>query len=185
MIGITTHSQVWFVNEWAVRGSETWRSHIVSMTLRALWTKTRLFSKIFRQTMVGRKDGVRGPCVRTFMWKAWRTSSPPSPMFTHQGLFKSLACPDRGTCNRPRCLYSHASNILPTRLPQFIIKAPLPITQATIPIKRTVVQTASPPTPEPPRKFQKVGTFQRPLAVPSASHSEVRSIYIIPSPWIN
>ena len=99
-------------------------------------------------------------------------------MFTHQGLFKSLACPDRDTCNRPHCLYSHASNIPPTRLPQFIVKAPPPIIQAAIPIKRPVVQTASPPTPEPPRKFQKVGTSQRPLAVPSASHSEVRSTYI-------
>lgn len=99
-------------------------------------------------------------------------------MFTHQGLFKSLACPDRDTCNRPHCLYSHASNILPTKLPQFIVKAPPPITQAAIPIKRPVVRTTSPPTSEPPRKFQKVGTFQRPLAVPSASHSEVRSIYI-------
>lgn len=99
-------------------------------------------------------------------------------MFAPQGLFKSLACPDRGTCNRPHCLYSHASNIPPTRLPQFIVKAPPPITQAAIPIKRPVVQTTLTPTPEPPRKFQKVGTFQRPLAVPSASHSEVRSIYI-------
>ena len=108
-------------------------------------------------------------------------------MFTHQGLFKSLACPDRDTCNRPHCLYSHASNIPPTRLPQFIVKAP-PITtpsQAAIPIKRPVVRTTSPPTPEPPRKFQKVGTSQRPLAVPSASHSEVRSIYIFLLPYIN
>jgi RNA exonuclease 1 len=101
-------------------------------------------------------------------------------MFTHQGLFKSLACPDRDTCNRPHCLYSHASNIPYPRFPQFIIKVPPPITvtQPAIPIKRPVVQTTSPPTPEPPRKFQKVGTSQRPLAIPSASHSEVRSIYI-------
>lgn len=103
-------------------------------------------------------------------------------MFTHQGLFKSLACPDRDTCNRPHCLYSHASNIPPARLPQFIVKAPPPITQAAIPIKRPVVLTTSPPTTsEPPRKFQKVGTSQRPLAVPSASHSGVRSIYIYSS----
>ena len=107
-------------------------------------------------------------------------------MFTHQGLFKSLACPDRDTCNRPHCLYSHAFNIPPTRLPQFIVKAPPPITQAAIPIKRPVVLTTSPPTSsEPPRKFQKVGTSQRQLAVPSASHSEVRSIYIFLLHYIN
>ena len=99
-------------------------------------------------------------------------------MFTHQGLFKSLACPDRDTCNRPHCLYSHASNILPARLPQFVVKAPPPVTPVAVPIKRPVVRTTSPPTPEPPRKLQKVGTSQRPLAVPSASHSEVRFIYI-------
>ena len=106
-------------------------------------------------------------------------------MFTHQGLFKSLACPDRDACNRPHCLYSHASNISPTKLPQFIVKAPPPIIQTAIPIKRPVVQTTSLPTSEPPRKFQKVGTSQRPLAVPSASHSEVRSIYIFLLPCIN
>ena len=119
--------------------------------------------------------GLPAPEPITFIDYANRAS-----MFTHQGLFKSLACPDRDSCNRPHCLYSHAPNIPPARLPQFIVKVPPPITvtQAAIPIKRPVVQNTSLPTPEPPRKFQKVGTSQRPLAVPSASHSVVGFINI-------
>ncbi|KDR83648.1 hypothetical protein GALMADRAFT_235962 [Galerina marginata CBS 339.88] len=105
-------------------------------------------------------------------------------MFANLGLFKNLACPERGTCARSNCLFSHSSDV---PLPRPLIReTPVPSTSRLPPdpkkVKDTVVPAKRPAvasptkspltTPEPPRKLQKVGSAQRPLAVPSAARTE-------------
>ncbi|KAF8974468.1 ribonuclease H-like domain-containing protein [Flammula alnicola] len=102
-------------------------------------------------------------------------------MFANLGLFKDLACPERDTCARPHCIYSHSSDI---PQPRPLIRLPPPSlstparkksNDSVIPAKRPAVASPAKVTSisaEPPRKFQKVGPTQRPLAVPSASHTE-------------
>lgn len=103
-------------------------------------------------------------------------------MFSNLGLFKGLACPDRGSCSRLHCLYSHSPNVPQPRA----LILPVPATSSlslekgkglekpkssVVPAKRPAVASASKGSPgstEPPRKTQKVGPVQRPLVVSSA-----------------
>lgn len=104
-------------------------------------------------------------------------------MFSTLGLFANLQCPQRDSCTRPNCLFSHnASSDLPPpitlRIPVDEPKVastsslPSPLSQTqqakTVPAKRTVNSsplraTGSPTlTPnEPPRKLQKLNPSQK------------------------
>ena len=103
-------------------------------------------------------------------------------MFSNLALFKGLACPDRGSCSRSYCLYSHSPNVPQPRA----LILPVPSTSSlspdkgkglekpkssVVPAKRPAIASpakGSPGSAEPPRKTQKVGPIQRPLAVSSA-----------------
>jgi RNA exonuclease 1 len=103
-------------------------------------------------------------------------------MFSNLALFKGLACPDRGSCSRSHCLYSHSPNVPQPRA----LILPVPSTSSlspdkgkglekpkssVVPAKRPAIASpakGSPGPAEPPRKTQKVGPIQRPLAVSSA-----------------
>lgn len=112
-------------------------------------------------------------------------------MFTTAGLFKDLACPERDTCTRPQCIYSHLSNIPPPKplgKPAFTspqsasgTSSGLPrdtAKESVIPAKRPAIVSPSkllPVSAEPPRKVQKVNPGKR-ISVPTASHTEVRNV---------
>ncbi|KAF9569297.1 hypothetical protein CPC08DRAFT_677931 [Agrocybe pediades] len=109
-------------------------------------------------------------------------------MFPTLGLFNKLACPDSNNCTRPQCLFSHSSTLPPP--PPLVPRLPLPShppntatastsaksKDALIPTKRPAISSppanAPPKVFEPPRKLQKVGTLQRPSAIPSSSRTE-------------
>ncbi|KZT20361.1 ribonuclease H-like protein [Neolentinus lepideus HHB14362 ss-1] len=112
-------------------------------------------------------------------------------MFSLLGLFQKLPCPDRNNCKRPRCLFSHrpdASETLSLSIPLDGPKtAPTPgpstsagETKSTVPAKRPALSQADPAwrpgstsngnaALEPPRKLQKTGLGNKPVAVPTAS----------------
>lgn len=102
-------------------------------------------------------------------------------MFSSLGLFKSLACPDSHKCTRKSCLFSHQVDISPPI--SLVIPVDEPRT-SIVPSKRPV--SLSPhrtgvPTPinqvdEPPRKLQKLGLQQKPLAIPTVTHTNVRDL---------
>lgn len=124
-------------------------------------------------------------------------------MFATTGLFKNLACPERDTCTRQNCLFSHSPD---APAPRPLIKQAPPVpsrssaspststlppksppianakkSNATIvPAKRPALSSPTKSTTtsaEPPRKLQKIGSIKRPVAVPSSStHTEVRGI---------
>ncbi|CAA7259853.1 unnamed protein product [Cyclocybe aegerita] len=113
-------------------------------------------------------------------------------MFSTLGLFSSVACPERASCTRPNCLFSHSQNLplpRPLGLPQVRPSQPVASSSSAspparaaankpkdslIPTKRPAVSpvTGAFTSPEPPRKFQKVGSAQRPSALPTASYTE-------------
>ncbi|KAL9712879.1 RNA exonuclease 3 [Leucoagaricus gongylophorus] len=82
------------------------------------------------------------------------------------GLFHTLVCPDK-QCSRNPCLYSHRNQ---GDLP---LPAPLDVPAVQVqPPKRQIAQSASPiPVREPPRKLQRTGTVQRPVAVATTSQT--------------
>ncbi|PPQ77431.1 hypothetical protein CVT25_011013 [Psilocybe cyanescens] len=120
-------------------------------------------------------------------------------MFATTGLFKNLACPERDTCTRQNCLFSHSPD---APAPRPLIKQAPPVpsrssaspststlppksppianakkSNATIvPAKRPALSSPTKSTTtsaEPPRKLQKIGSIKRPVAVPSSStHTE-------------
>ncbi|PPQ68000.1 hypothetical protein CVT26_007363 [Gymnopilus dilepis] len=95
-------------------------------------------------------------------------------MFATLGLFSSLPCPERPSCSRPNCLFSHSADIPPQR--QLVLPKPTPAKPTPAEPKPTLVPakrpTAPSTPPEPPRKLQKVAPPQRPLPVQSSSRSE-------------
>lgn len=113
-------------------------------------------------------------------------------MFSSLNLFQTLRCPEVGHCIRPQCVFSHRQDLpppatlsIPVHDPKVASTSTLPRTgpsqTSTVPTKRAVpsspvrpgalVQT---PSGEPPRKLQKVGIPQRPLAVSTSSHTNVQ-----------
>ena len=120
-------------------------------------------------------------------------------MFSTIGLFQDLPCPEKGSCTRINCLYSHRSDI--TQIP--VIPVPVASTSSTpadpapkastyqplggpsslVPVKRPLsspLRVAGPSKglacPEPPRKFQRVGPTSRPTALPSGPQTTPVSI---------
>lgn len=125
-------------------------------------------------------------------------------MFSTLGLFRQLPCPQLDICTRQNCLYSHlpsarASSFVSQRQPAVSSAAQSTlgrsVTQSkpveTVPAKRPAISQVkrSSVSTEPPRKLQKVGPTQRPLATiptstkaqdkPSTSRTEVCSIEVM------
>lgn len=116
-------------------------------------------------------------------------------MFASLGLFQNLACPEINTCTRPQCIFSHRNDLppppslnIPVDEPQIASSSTQPTVHVPTPKKTTVIPAkravASSPlragtsirssVGEPPRKLQKLDSIQKPLAVPSTSHTTVR-----------
>lgn len=103
-------------------------------------------------------------------------------MFSTLGLFRKLPCPQLDACTRQNCLYSHspgarASSLVSQQQPAVFsanVQSTLTTVQSqpveTVPAKRPAILKSSSVSTEPPRKLQKVGPSQRPLAtIPSTS----------------
>lgn len=126
-----------------------------------------------------------------------QSSSRPGPnMFSTLGLFRSLACPEKDKCTRVPCIFSHRTDLPPPFALDITVHLPTQARPSTAPtppqpqpqqrLSLTPAKRPVPHTPigndstilsvaaEPPRKLQKVGSAQRPLAIPTASHREVR-----------
>lgn len=115
-------------------------------------------------------------------------------MFSPLGLFRSLVCPEKDKCTRVPCIFSHRDDLPPPHALDLTIHLPevptqarpciaptthqpqpqqrLSLTPAKRPLPHTPLGNDSTVAAEPPRKLQKVGSAQRPLAIPSASHTE-------------
>ena len=122
-----------------------------------------------------------------------------STMFPTKGLFQSLPCPERSTCKRVCCPFSHDPNIKLPPIAHIIAEAPksilkpsssgpvasssrTPAPDGSIPAKRSVSsplrnhsRNGTSSSDEPPRKLQKVGTLQKPGAIPSAQPAKIVS----------
>ncbi|THH19866.1 hypothetical protein EW146_g1402 [Bondarzewia mesenterica] len=109
-------------------------------------------------------------------------------MFSSLGLFQSLPCPAKPQCQRTNCLFSHRPDVVEKSLsiphdePQPVASSSSSSTQSprsSVPAKRPAAVSASPSisttkgfsSTQPPRKIQKVGTVQKPFAVPTASYT--------------
>ena len=129
-----------------------------------------------------------------------QTPSTFSPaMFPTLGLFQKLPCPEKQSCERPNCLFSHSPTVnqvptvpIPLVAPQPAAAAQVQPTASTsrvpaqtqkqhvVPVKRPIsspLRVAGPshgtPPREPPSKMQRVGTPQRPAAVPTKAFTPV------------
>ncbi|KAF9485266.1 hypothetical protein BDN70DRAFT_871273 [Pholiota conissans] len=99
-------------------------------------------------------------------------------MFATAGLFKNLPCPERDTCARPQCIYSHSLTLPSPKslsLPKpSLVSSSDSVKESVIPAKRPAITSPSklaPTSPEPPRKFQKANIGKK-VSVPTASHTE-------------
>lgn len=121
-------------------------------------------------------------------------------MFSSRGLFQGLACPNKESCNRPHCLFSHAKDIppppslsIPVDTPKAnssIIKPSIASTSAikTVSVKRPIAHSPVPgsgvevrngsSSGEPPRKLQKLASLQK-QAVPNTSYTSVSAILLL------
>ncbi|KIK68048.1 hypothetical protein GYMLUDRAFT_36869 [Collybiopsis luxurians FD-317 M1] len=112
-------------------------------------------------------------------------------MFSPLGLFKHLQCPERDSCTRPQCIFSHKH---PSELPQpstLAIPVDEPKSQADqvkiVPAKRTVnsssLPTSSSPVSiaEPPRKVQKLDSSQKRSAVQASTPTGVPTLKVPPA----
>lgn len=105
-------------------------------------------------------------------------------MFPVLGLFHTLACPEQ-KCSKVYCPFSHKNlKDLPPPvsldLPAAEPLKPPPKPLVPVAVKRQIAQTSAPgpstsksTAREPPRKLQKTGTAQRPVAVPTTSQTAV------------
>ncbi|KAI0268254.1 hypothetical protein BC834DRAFT_923325 [Gloeopeniophorella convolvens] len=101
-------------------------------------------------------------------------------MFTSQRLFRDVPCPQRVSCKRSPCLFSHDANAVfkLTQVPHELAPA-TPAPRQTVPAKRhaqadpqptaSSSRVAQSPSVERPTKLQKTGTTRRPAATPTAS----------------
>ena len=119
-------------------------------------------------------------------------------MFPTLSLFQKLPCPEKQSCQRPNCLFSHSPDITQVPTVPIPVDAPKPVASQTqpipssskipaqaknshvVPAKRPVsspLRAAGPsngtPSREPPSKLQRVGTSQRPAAVSTMSYTSV------------
>ena len=105
-------------------------------------------------------------------------------MFSSLGLFQNLPCPERTTCTRPTCIFSHRTDLppspslnIPVNEPKIASSSTQRGLSAAIPAKRSVNASLPEsgngrPLGEPPRKLQKLSP-QKALAVPSTSYTSV------------
>lgn len=129
-------------------------------------------------------------------------------MFPTLGLFQRLPCPEKQSCERPNCLFSHSPDVTQVPTVAIPVDAPKPAappqvqpvassssipvkakTTHVVPVKRPIgspFRTASPnngfSSREPPSKLQRVGTPQRPVAVPTMAYTSV-SVKILRRRW--
>jgi hypothetical protein len=120
-------------------------------------------------------------------------------MFTTLGLFQNIACPDRNSCTRTTCIFSHfpvadlppqQSLFIPVDEPKASTSSARPTNDnATIPSKRPVANSPlrgaglnnGDPIGEPPRKVQRLGSTQRQVSTPStSSYTNVSAILVQP-----
>ncbi|TFK43452.1 ribonuclease H-like domain-containing protein [Crucibulum laeve] len=111
-------------------------------------------------------------------------------MFSSLRLFQNVSCPEKQNCKRPHCIFSHRTDLPPPPPLNIPIEQPKPAPAdppkrspvkpsngVVVPAKRPISTTLSRgplsagPSSEPPRKLQKVGSSTKPIAVPSASHT--------------
>ncbi|KAH7921815.1 ribonuclease H-like protein [Leucogyrophana mollusca] len=124
-------------------------------------------------------------------------------MFSTLGLFQSLQCPQKTDCKRPRCIFSHRTDLPPPPSLNIPVDEPKPApsvsnsaptsagtsnvlhtsqsstasTSRVVPAKRSFEFSAQPSPSssngirEPARQRQKIGTSQKPVALPSVSHT--------------
>lgn len=117
-------------------------------------------------------------------------------MFSSLGLFQTLPCPEKDHCDRPNCLFSHRPDLSQFPVTPVPVDVRRPSSESSptgskrspastrsspascIPAKRSVsspLRAIAPsngnPTSEPPTKFQRTGTPQRPVAVPTRAQS--------------
>ncbi|KAH8105875.1 Rexo1 protein [Cristinia sonorae] len=122
-------------------------------------------------------------------------------MFPTLGLFQRIPCPERSSCKRPNCIFSHDPNTVQPPAVRIPVDSPLPSASPSTstpsssntatpvrmpptapskvvtkrPIDSTVSSVASGSggvtrsTDEPPKKLQRVGTLQKPVAIPTAT----------------
>src|SRR6267154_2161544 len=113
-------------------------------------------------------------------------------MFSTFGFFQSLPCPQRNNCNRPSCVFSHSPDLLyhptlniPVQEPKVqpspnqsdSVSDALPAVPSKRPFHNLAQGTPSSsngPSSEPPTQRLRVGIAQKPVAVPAASHTNVR-----------
>ncbi|KAH9951613.1 Rexo1 protein [Amylocystis lapponica] len=105
-------------------------------------------------------------------------------MFATLGLFSSLACPQKQSCTRPNCIFSHR----PGTAEVFSLHIPVHVPEdspvagpssSSIPAKRPIHSTDRPPATshhassgaEPPAKLRRTGPTTRPSAISTASHT--------------
>lgn len=136
------------------------------------------------------------------------SDSPNSSMFPILNLFQRDPCPERDTCKRPNCIFSHDPNTPQTPTPRILVESPPQVvpsgsgsgtstpSSSRIATPRSSTQSqsqgkrgfssplspslkaggssaAGPSTGEPPRKLQRVGTAQKPVAIPTATTTSV------------
>ncbi|KAF5387710.1 hypothetical protein D9615_000495 [Tricholomella constricta] len=99
-------------------------------------------------------------------------------MFSSLGLFQTQRCPQSAQCTRTQCIFSHRHDLPPPQGLNIPLASTSSHRTSTVPTKRAIPSsplksgaTPAPPSGEPPRKLQKVGVPQRPLAVSTLSHS--------------
>ncbi|KAG1752704.1 ribonuclease H-like protein [Suillus paluster] len=97
-----------------------------------------------------------------------------SPPF---GLFQSLSCPERNNCSRPSCIFSHSSDLPSHNSLNIPVHEPSPV-----PIPQKIAKPSADVVPRlpsgsngnpsgPPTQRLRVGTAQKPVAVPATSHT--------------
>ena len=119
-------------------------------------------------------------------------------MFPTLGLFQSLPCPDKPSCERPNCLFSHSPDVkqvpttpIPVGAPKASSSKPVagpsqpspssskvgprPSSATVVPAKRPGQLTSNGGVVEPPRKLLKVGPSKSAIQ-PSPSVGPVRTI---------
>lgn len=110
-------------------------------------------------------------------------------MFSSLGLFQNIACPDKNTCSRPHCIFSHRTDLPPP--PELYVpveesKVTASFPRPSIPAKRSVAHSPhytagkynGSPLEEPPRKQQKVDSVQKKSTVSSTSYTSVCAIIL-------
>lgn len=84
-----------------------------------------------------------------------------STMFSSLGLFQSLPCPEKSTCKRPGCIFSHRPDV--TEIPT--VPIPVDIPQAST--SKVNVSAASPPSSSSP--LQRAASSSVPAKRPPSS----------------